>query len=425
MYGNNHICQSTEVGERVTRVSSTRIPRAPANVTDEKRTLPQYKLITTGNGRVYPVDENGSLVKYTDNSAIVAAQGFQRIKERFKLLNSARKILKGERTQHCFYNRIEKTDGVGVMFNKYRNKANFSNVMRCANSWGCPVCAAIISEYRKNEVKTAMDWWAAQGGSVLLLTLTVPHYSHTDIKQLKTDLKKAYSKFFKGTRASKDLFQKWKIEHYISVFEITHGENGFHPHYHVLLFVPYTADKASIEVIRADMYGVWKDCALKSGLSEPSEKHGLHLQSGNAAGNYVSKWGLEHEMTKGHVKKGKQESRTPFDILRSYEETKEEKEANLFRLYYFAFKGSRQLNWSRGLKKLSTKGMEKSDQEIVDDTDNVAELLFKLDIEMWHAVRSQGKQGELLVAVVEDHQTLKKPLELVRRCLSDSGQLVG
>ena len=51
------------------------------------------------------------------------------------------------------------------------------------------------------------------------------------------------------------------------------------------------------------MYGVWKDCALKSGLSEPSEKHGLHLQAGNAAGNYVSKWGLEHEMTKGHVKR--------------------------------------------------------------------------------------------------------------------------
>ena len=98
--------------------------------------------------------------------------------------------------------------------------------MRCANSWGCPVCAAIISEYRKNEVKTAMDWWAAQGGSVLLLTLTVPHYSHTDIKQLKTDLKKSIFKVFKGTRASKDLFQKWKIEHYISVFEITHARTA-------------------------------------------------------------------------------------------------------------------------------------------------------------------------------------------------------
>ena len=83
-------------------------------------------------------------------------------------------------------------------------------------------------------------------------------------------------------------------------------------------------------------------------------------------------WTWDDQRTR---QKGKQESRTPFDILRSYE-TKEEKEANLFRLYYFAFKGSRQLNWSRGLKKLSTKGMEKSDQEIVDDTDNVAELLL-------------------------------------------------
>ena len=75
------------------------------------------------------------------------------------------------------------------MFNKSRNKANYSNIMRCANAWGCPVCAAIISEHRKTEVKEAMDWWQGQGGSVLL-TLTVPHYSHTDIKQLKTDLKK-------------------------------------------------------------------------------------------------------------------------------------------------------------------------------------------------------------------------------------------
>ena len=66
------------------------------------------------------------------------------------------------------------------------------------------------------------------------------HYSDTDIKQLKKDLKKAYGKFFKGVRASKDMFERWQIKHYISCFEITHGSNGFHPHYHVLLFVPYS-----------------------------------------------------------------------------------------------------------------------------------------------------------------------------------------
>ena len=82
------------------------------------------------------------------------------------------------------------------------------------------------------------------------------------------------------------------------------------------------------------------------------------------------------------------------------------------------------MNWSKGLKKLSSNGQEeKTDQEIVDDTDNVAEMLFKLDIEMWNAVRKQGKQGELLIAVTED-QTLKKPLELIRQCLTNQGLLV-
>ena len=422
MYDQNDISQSSKRSEGLR--GGERIGLATQGVSD-RTAVPCVKLVTNGSGKVWAVDENGKpLVIYTDNSSIRTQQGFQRIRERFKLLDSTRKILKGERTQHCFFNRVDKNDGVGVMFNKARKKANYSNIMRCANAWGCPVCAAIISEHRKCEVKDAMDWWKAQGGSVLLLTLTVPHYSHTDIKQLKKDLKKAYSKFFKGVRASKDMFAKWQIEHYISCFEITHGENGFHPHYHILLFVPYAVGIRSHIGMEQDMYAVWKDCCTKSGLDEPSEKHGLHLQAGNDAANYVAKWGLEHEMTKGHVKKGKKESRTPFDILRSYDESGDEKEANLFRLYYFAFKGTRQLNWSKGLKKLSSNGQEeKTDQEIVDDTDNVAEMLFKLDIEMWNAVRKQGKQGELLIAVTED-QTLKKPLELIRQCLTNQGLLV-
>ena len=408
--------QNQSGGEGVARPCA--LPRAST-----RAPLPHVKLVTNGSGKVWPVDENGKpLGNTTDNSAIRTQQGFQAIKERFKLLDSARKILDGERTQHCFYNRVDKNDGVGVTFNKFRNKANYTNVMRCANAWGCPVCAAIISEHRKCEVKEAMDWWKKQGGSVLLLTLTVPHYSDTDIKQLKKDLKKAYGKFFKGVRASKDMFERWQIKHYISCFEITHGTNGFHPHYHVLLFVPYSLGKQSLPGIKQDMYKVWKDCCLKAGLDEPSEKHGLDLQAGNDAANYVAKWGLEHEMTKGHIKKGKENSRTPFDILRSYTDSENEADANLFKLYYFAFKGTRQLNWSKGLKKLVSKAEEKTDQEIVDDTDNVAEMLFKLDIEMWNAVRKQKKQGELLVAVAED-QTLKKPMELIRQCLLDQGVL--
>ena len=169
-----------------------------------------------------------------------------------------------------------------------------------------------------------------------------------------------------------------------------------------------------------DIYTVWSDCCQKSGLDAPSRKHGVNLRNGDYANNYVAKWGLEHEMTKGHIKKGKKGSRTPFDILRDFQESPNDQDANLFKLYYFAFKGQRQLNWSRGLRKLASKNqVEKTDQEIVDETDNVAELMFKLDIELWHVIRKNGKQGELLVCVAEKDHTLKKAIDFIKQCLID------
>ena len=75
----------------------------------------------------------------------------------------------------------------------------------------------------------------------------------------------------------------------------------------------------------------------------------MDLRNGQKAASYVSKWGLEHEMTKGHIKKGKTDSKTPFDLLRDYAEG-DENAGKLFRIYFEAFKGTRQLNWSKGLK---------------------------------------------------------------------------
>ena len=139
--------------------------------------------MTNGSGKVCAVDENGKpLGIYTDNSAIPTTQGFQPIRkslnysislENYSLKNVLRTVsiigLQKKRTY--------------LFLNKSRNKANYGNVMRCANPWACPVCSAIISEGRKDEVKTAMDWWKAQGGDVLLLTLTAP-----TIRQLTLNL---------------------------------------------------------------------------------------------------------------------------------------------------------------------------------------------------------------------------------------------
>jgi len=351
----------------------------------------------------------------TDNSSILLSQ-------RFQLLHYVRKLLIKERVSGCFYRRISKNQPVDVFLNKTRNKANLGNIQRCANPWACPVCASIISEGRKREVKKAMDWWHSEGGSVLLMTLTVPHYSNTDIKQLKKDVQKAYGYLMKGTRKSQDLFSRYGIKHYISAFEVTFGKNGAHPHFHILLFTDLRIPEPNTSLMRDDFYKEWASSCDKARLDEPSWEHGLDLQDGSKAAQYVSKWGLEHEMTKSYMKKGKEDSKTPFDLIRAFAATGDKEAARLFQLYYYTFKGSRQLNWSRNLKKLSRTN-EQTDEQLVNQTDNLAEVVIRLDPELWHPIRKYGKQGDLLQLVQEDH-SLKAALDFIRQCLLEDG-LIG
>ena len=81
-------------------------------------------------------------------------------------------------------------------------------------------------------------------------------------------------------------------------------------------------------------------------------QHGLDLADGTYADQYIGKWGVEHEMTKGHIKKGKGWFNS-FDLLQlSFEDELifGRKPSQLFKEYAAAFKGARQLMWSRGLK---------------------------------------------------------------------------
>lgn len=86
-------------------------------------------------------------------------------------------------------------------------------------------------------------------------------------------------------------------------------------------------------------------CLQKSGMKIPSLENGVQVQDADYADRYVSKWGLEEEITKGHVKKGREDSLTPFDILRQSED--DPHYGKLFRQYADAFKGKRQLVWSK------------------------------------------------------------------------------
>jgi hypothetical protein len=65
---------------------------------------------------------------------------------------------------------------------------------------------------------------------------------------------------------------------------------------------------------------------------------------------YLTKGGVEWEMTYTHLKSGKGENRSPMQILADYARWREPADAELFQTYANAFKGARQLTWSGSIR---------------------------------------------------------------------------
>lgn len=109
--------------------------------------------------------------------------------------------------------------------------------------------------------------------------------------------------------------------------------NGWHPHYHILMFFDHEINAQGLQTFLALE---WQTACVKAGMKAPSLENGVDVQKGDKAQEYVAKWGLEEEMTKGHVKKGKEGGLTPFDLLRQSVDNPHY--SHLFRQFADAFK---------------------------------------------------------------------------------------
>ncbi|MEQ1158895.1 replication protein, partial [Acinetobacter johnsonii] len=131
---------------------------------------------------------------------------------------------------------------------------------------------------------------------------------------------------------------------------------------------------------------------------KPSKAHGLNLKVGSKdeiLADYISKWGLAEEMTQAHQKIGKKnrQSLTPWEILdlSRMEASTKDKYGHLFSVYASAFKGRRQLFWSKGLKEL-LKVADKSDEQLANEhsqdepQDEVYENMLNLGEQDWWTI---------------------------------------
>lgn len=337
--------------------------------------------------------------------------------ERWALKSVANRLLPGDRVSKCMVLRApipgQGLAPIEIHKGASNGKAFYHGLMACGSVWTCPVCAAKIAERRRLELKQAIDVAKVKGFGVHFVTLTVPHGVGDDIHQLLANLSASLK------RLSQDQhFRRIKkrlgihIEGFIRAQEVTYGQNGWHPHFHMIVFTP---DRSlSCSVLQQAYSEGWRSACLKSGLPEPHPEYGCTVQDGARAAQYVSKWGIEDEMTKSQAKQGKRHGLSPWGLLRAVldgnaPEIAPEPAAALFRLYAHAFKGRRQLHWSVGLRaKLLPEQVELSDQELVDMPDDErASLLSSVTADQWRAIRRFKAQASILDAAESDPRLIQ------------------
>ena len=348
--------------------------------------------------------------------------------KRYKLLGVASSVLlkfygstpptkiNGFKRRHrtCDCHRATLTSSVQVMFSKNHSKSFFGSVVQCGCVWTCPVCSAKISNRKGDEIRLAITQAKVLGLNSSLVTFTSPHTAGDSIDDLVKKMNKALSGWWRGSPATR-FKQRYGIVGHIRAFEVRYGINGWHPHFHILIFsgfkLPSTNKLLSLEFQDEDwvwMFKRWVKMATTAGLKTPN-MYGMDVQTGDKAGQYITKfgsdgdlltsrnrqvtWDFADEITKGNIKSGKKgsgslsSSLSPWDILECISDSRSRKDRfhfeNLFLDYSRAMKGVSQVRWSRGLRSFFVLGPEKSDSEIVSENSDVARILCTLTIEEW------------------------------------------
>ncbi len=331
--------------------------------------------------------------------------------ERYALKSVVNRLLPTSRTSKCMRWTVP-DQNAKIHRSIEHGKAFFGGLQVCASVWACPVCAAKISERRRLDLVSAIASAKAMEMQVYLLTLTIPHGAGDDLVQILDLMLKAWSKTNQGKTGQK-IKALIGLKGMIRALEVTHGKNGFHPHLHVLLFLQAGLSPASVQ----NAFGpLWQNACEKVGLPRPSDLHGCKVSDGSYAAAYASKWGLESEMTRTHTKKGKPDSKTPWDFLRDVFSKRDghEKSAALFRLYADTFKGKRQLYWSNGLRKLLALAEAESDEEIAEKLEDSARLMAELSSEQWDAIIRT--ESESLILDIAEKRPEKLDFALSELC---------
>lgn len=301
--------------------------------------------------------------------------------------------LKGVAT--CRWAVQSKAAGVDVHLSDYQEsgqrRASFGGLQTCGLLWLCPACAARISETRRRQLNAGLEWAKAQGYRVAMMTLTARHGDGDELAALLSAMKRAKKRLHQH-RAWKRL--KPDVVAVLTATEVTHGQNGWHPHFHVVVIVETEEAEAAL----ANLGDPWRGALRAEGLDGAAAA--FDIQDASAAGRYVSKWGAGEELTMSGKKKAKGKGRTPLQLLEACKAGNKEA-GELWLEYAAAFHRRTQLD---GLKKLvdlagleDMTDAEAAQDEAQDGQDHDQEPVANIDSDTWRQ-KARKRRTDILDA---------------------------
>jgi hypothetical protein len=259
--------------------------------------------------------------------------------------------------------------------------SHFSGVETCASVWACPVCAASIRNHRAEEITRGLGRHIGTGGGALLVTLTLPHQAGDALAATVALVSDGFRALQRG-RAYAAERNRYGILGHIRAFEVTHSPaNGWHPHLHVVVVTAGRLKKGAAEEIEQAWQTRWNRWLVRCGWPESAAGIGVRVdrirRGADAVAVYVAKLqegkeprksNVANEMTRADLKRARQGSRVPFEILADFGNDGSADDLDLWHEYQRATKGRSAIRWSRGLRALLLPDEDElTDEEITEE----------------------------------------------------------
>lgn len=241
---------------------------------------------------------------------------------------------------HCAEVSVNPAAGVAILSNSRYSR--LFGARMCKNSWACPICSAVQSSRYAARIAAALDALKDKYNAIMI-TFTIFHSKQDSCQQAFDLLFETWKRFAdKGTGERNGglstFLHDLNIKHRVRCAEVTYSENGWHPHFHCLFWVP-KSKFASVLSYEEKLVESWRTCQEKtmkkvygytkynafyeSEKLHPSQR-GVFISKVNnkpiiqKSSDYLCGWGADNEAVGNYLKQASSKnSRTPYQLLQA------------------------------------------------------------------------------------------------------------